>query len=97
MDNSLLAKVQKRLKVLVCTQFWLESERVDRITFQYLLEGYGIRVTAKCRRALAKLVWVYRSGDVSPTVWRRALFSERERDMIRSTARHLDKIIAQHF
>lgn len=95
MDDTLLAKVQSKLKLLVCTQFWLESDRVDLVTFQYLLEGYGIRVPAKCRRALAKIVYVFRTGEVRPTVWRRARFSKREREMIRSTARHLDKVIAQ--
>lgn len=96
MDDPLLTKVQYKLKLLVCTQFWLESDRVDLVTFLYLLEGYGIRLPVKCRRALAKLVYVLRSGEVCPSVWRRVRFSERERDMIRSTTRHLDKIIAQN-
>lgn len=96
MDDPLLAKVRNKLKLLVCTQFWLESNRVDMVTFLYLLEGYGIRLPAKCRRALAKLVYVFRSGEVCPSVWRRVRFSEREREMIRSTARHLDKVIAQN-
>lgn len=96
MRDPLLAKVQSKLKLLVCTQFWLESDHVDLVTFLYLLEGYGIRVPAKCRRALAKIVYVFRTGEVRPTVWRRARFSERERDMIRSTARYLDKVIAQN-
>lgn len=97
MDDPLLTKVQNKLKLLVCTQFWLESDHVDLVTFLYLMEGYGIRVPAKCRRALTKLVYVFRTGDIRPSVWRRARFSERERDMIRSTARHLDKVISQNF